>query len=97
MDSYDCTATLEWWANPSMCLGSFRVTLTVSMLSDGRRRIAAPRSPMSEPERERLDLLLRLDPVCSLRFEDDSTVLVHVNAEDADGRLVLSPCESAAP
>ncbi|MGW6845882.1 hypothetical protein [Streptomyces sp. NPDC054958] len=97
MDSYDCTATLEWWANPSMRLGSFRVALTVSMLSNGRRRIATPRSPMPEPERERLDLLLRLDPVCSLRFEDDSTVLVHVSAEDADGRLVLIPRESAAP
>ncbi|MDH6574390.1 hypothetical protein [Kitasatospora sp. MAP5-34] len=94
MDSYDGTATLEWWANPSTYLGRFRVTLTVSAVSGGWKGVAMSDTPLSEPHREGLDLLMQLDPVFTLRFADDSTVLVNVIAEGADERLILNPFES---
>src|SRR5690348_2732629 len=94
MDSYDGSATLEWWANPSTCLGSFRVTLTTSVVSGGWKGVAIPDSPISESDREGLDFLMQLDPVFTLRFTDDSTVLVDVIAERADESLILSPFES---
>ncbi|WP_329611698.1 hypothetical protein [Kitasatospora herbaricolor] len=94
MDSYDGTATLEWWGNPATCLGSFRVTLTVSVVSGDWKGIAMLDSPGSETDREGLEFLLQLDPVFTLRFADDSTTLVHVIAEGVSGCLILSAFDS---
>ncbi|MFD7414028.1 hypothetical protein [Kitasatospora purpeofusca] len=94
MDSYDSTATLAWWANPSTCLGSFPVTLTLSG-NGGWKGVAVHDSPVSEVNREGFDFLMQLDPVLTLRFADDSTVLVNVIAEGAGECLVLSSFDSA--
>ncbi|MFC8452144.1 hypothetical protein [Kitasatospora sp. NPDC057223] len=97
MDGYDGSATLEWWANPSTCLGSFRVTLTTSVAGGRWKGAAMTDSPLSESDREGFDFLMQLDPVFTLRFADDSTVLVDVIAAGADESLVLSPFEPGEP
>ncbi|WP_158820754.1 MULTISPECIES: hypothetical protein [unclassified Streptomyces] len=47
MDGYDRTAPLEWWADPSTCPGSLRVTLAVPICSGGRKVVILPDSPAS--------------------------------------------------
>ncbi|WP_457032501.1 hypothetical protein [Kitasatospora sp. P5_F3] len=88
MDGYHGTATLEWWANPLSCLGSYRVSLTVTVAGGDWRGVAVPDSGRSERAREGFDFLMLVDPVFTLRFPDDSTLLVDVVAEG--GHLVLS-------
>ena len=97
MDSYDSTATLEWWANPATCLGSFRVTLTVSVVSGDWKGVAMLDSPRPEADGEGFEFLMRLDPVFTLSFPDDSTTLVNVIAEGASGCLILSAFDSGEP
>ena len=94
MDIYDGTATLEWWANPATCLGSFRVTLTVSVVSGGWKGVAMLDSPRLEADREGFEFLMQLDPVFTLSFPDDSTILVNVIAEGVSGCLILSTFDS---
>ncbi|OKI26228.1 hypothetical protein [Streptomyces sp. CB03911] len=96
MEGYNGTATLEWWANPSTCLGCFSVTLTVSVVG-GWRGVAIPVTPMSASDGEGFDFLMQLDPVFTLRFPDDSTVLVNVIAERTSEGLTLGPAESGEP
>ncbi|MFJ9520837.1 hypothetical protein ACIRPK_21600 [Kitasatospora sp. NPDC101801] len=91
MHRYQGPATLEWWSNPLTCLGSFRVSLTVSAAGDGWRGVAVPDPDRSDRAREGFDFLLLVDPVFTLRFPDDRTVPVAVTAED--GHLVLGPVE----
>ncbi|MFJ8444373.1 hypothetical protein [Kitasatospora griseola] len=93
MESYDGIATLEWWANPSTCLGSFRVALSVSAVGDGWKSVAMLDGRLSEVDRGGFDFLLQLDPVFTLRFTDGSTVWVNVLTEGANECLMLTPFE----
>ncbi|GAA1181634.1 hypothetical protein F4556_006002 [Kitasatospora gansuensis] len=90
-DRYRGTATLEYWANPLTCLGSFRVSLTVSVAEGSWRGIAIPDGARSERAREGLDFLLLIDPVFTLRLPDGSTRLVSAVAEGE--RLALGAVE----
>jgi hypothetical protein len=90
MESYESSAVLEWWANRSICLGSFGIQITVTAESVGWRAQAWATSPFSAEDREGFDFLMALDPVFTLRFDDDSTVLVHVTEQDQYGHLVIS-------
>ncbi len=94
MDSYDGTATLEWWANPSTCLGSFRVALAVSVADGDWKGLATLDRPLPEVDREGFDFLMQLDPAFTLRFADDSTIWVNVFTAGANKCLILSPFES---
>lgn len=90
MDRYEGTATLEWWANRSTCLGRFPVRVAVRVTGNGWTCEASLTPVPSREDRERFDVLLRLDPVFTLVFEEKSTLPVTVAAAGDDGRLILS-------
>jgi hypothetical protein len=89
MDSYEGPATLEWWANRSTCLGSVAVHVAVCVTGNEWTCEASFSSPLGEDEREGFDFLMALDPVFTLRFQEDSTLVVNV-AETTRGRLTLT-------
>lgn len=97
MDSYEGTATLEWWANRSTCLGSVGVRVAVRAVGDDWTCEAILEPPLLEEDRESFDFLMKLDPLFVLRFDEESMLLVNVVAAEDDGRLVLSayPAEAA--
>jgi hypothetical protein len=95
MDSYEGPATLEWWANRSTCLGSVAVNLTVAVIGTAWTCEASFSNSLTEDEQEGFDFLMALDPVFTLRFEDDSTLVVDV-AENESGGLALTAHESTA-
>jgi hypothetical protein len=90
MDSDEGTATLEWWANPSTCLCGFRVRIAVRVTGDDWTCEAIPEPPLSAEDRESLDLLMRLDPLFTLRFDEESMLLVNAVAAGDDGQLLLT-------
>ncbi|MFF7214782.1 hypothetical protein ACFZAU_30280 [Streptomyces sp. NPDC008238] len=96
MESYDGRATLEWWANPSTCLGSFDVHVEAGVTGPAWTRHATFADPSGDHQ-EGFDFLMALGPCFTLRFDAGSTVDVHVAVEGdlagEGGRLVLSACE----
>jgi hypothetical protein len=100
MDSYQGAATLEWWANGSTCLGEFDVQVHVCV-TDGNWACDAELDPerLSDDHCEVLDLLMGLDPVFTLRFDEGSEILVNVLRAGDSRRLTLTayePTEQAA-
>ncbi|MGW6268845.1 MULTISPECIES: hypothetical protein [unclassified Streptomyces] len=93
MDSYEGTATLEWWANRSTCLGRLRVQVAVRAAGDTWTSEATFASPLATEDRESFDFLMQLDPHFTLRFDDVSTVLVKVVEAGVEGRLILTAAE----
>ncbi|MFJ8212156.1 hypothetical protein [Streptomyces sp. NPDC096033] len=100
MDSYQGAATLEWWASKSTCLGAFDVQVSVSVADDdwvcdatlGPERL-------SDDHREVFDLLMDLDPVFTLRFDETNEILVNVVRVADSEHLALTayvPIASAA-
>lgn len=89
MDSYDGAARLDWWANRSTCLGSYGVRVAVRVSGDVRTCEATVEPRLSAEDQEGFDFLMELDPLFTLRFDDESTVLVEVVATGG-GRLVLT-------
>ena len=96
MDSYEGTATLEWWANRSTCLGRLRVQVTVRAAGDNWTSEAILESPLATEDRESFDFLMQLDPHFTLCFDEASTLLVKVVEVGAEGRLVLTAAEAEA-
>ncbi|MYU47393.1 hypothetical protein GTV15_01270 [Streptomyces sp. SID7803] len=96
MDSYEGTATLEWWANRLTCLGRLRVQIAVRAGGDTwRSGGAAFESPVAPGgDRESFDLLMQLDPHFTLRFGDASTLLVKVVEAGVEGGLALTAAEA---
>ena len=95
MESYEGNAALEWWANRSTCLGSFGIRVTITAEADSWLARATVASPFTAEEQEGFDFLLALEPVFTLRFDDDSTVTVHVTKQDQPGDLILREFSSA--
>ncbi|MFE0000290.1 hypothetical protein [[Kitasatospora] papulosa] len=93
MDSYEGTATLEWWANRSTCLGRFRVQVAVRAAGDTWPSEATLESLLAAEDRKSFDFLMQLDPHFTLRFDDASTVLVKVVEAGIEGRLMLTAAE----
>ncbi|WP_458247165.1 hypothetical protein [Streptomyces sp. MAI_2237] len=92
MDSYEGSATLEWWANPSTCWARFGVRAAVRVTGDAWTCDATLEPALNAEDRESLDFLMALDPLFTLSFDNDS--MLHVNvAVAADGRLTLTPCQ----
>ncbi|WP_225648850.1 hypothetical protein [Streptomyces solaniscabiei] len=96
MDNYEGLATLEWWANPSTCLGEWGVQVTVRVTGGGWSCDAVLEPPLSAEDREGFDFLMAVDPLFTLRFEEGSTMHVNVIAAGDDGRLTLTACEADA-
>jgi len=93
MDRWQGPATLEWWADWLTCLGGFGVRVTAHVTGSDWVCEAVLDPPLAENEREGFDLLMARDPLCTLRFDTESTLLVNVTAVD-DERLSLSACEA---
>ncbi|MFI6703843.1 hypothetical protein ACIBJC_33735 [Streptomyces sp. NPDC050509] len=90
MDSYEGTATLEWWANRSTCLSRFGVRVAVRV-ADNHWTCNANLEPLLSAEsRESFTFLMQLDPHFTLRFDDDGTLLVNVVETGVEGRLILT-------
>ncbi|MFD9001453.1 hypothetical protein ACFV0T_10855 [Streptomyces sp. NPDC059582] len=90
MDSYECTATLEWWADRSTCLGRLGVRVTVRVTADYWTCDAVLEPPLSAEDRESFDFLMKLDPLFTLRLDEGSSLPVDVVAAEDDGRLILT-------
>lgn len=96
MDSYEGTATLEWWANRSTSLGRVGVRVAVRAVGEDWTCEATFEPPLIEQDRESFDFLMKLDPLFALRFDEESMLLVNVVAAEDDGRLVLSAYQAEA-
>ncbi|MFE1795007.1 hypothetical protein ACFW9L_02455 [Streptomyces sp. NPDC059517] len=94
MDSYEGTATLEWWANRWTCLGRLRVQVAVRAAGDNWTFEATFESPLAAEDRESFDFLMQLDPHFTLCFDDASTLLVEVVETGVEGRLILTAAEA---
>ncbi|MFI5527381.1 hypothetical protein ACIA8O_02385 [Kitasatospora sp. NPDC051853] len=89
MDDHTTPETLEWWANPSVCLGVFPVRVERSTTGTSRRHSAVFAPELSTAEREEFGLLLELDPFFELRTADGAGVWVEVEPWDGVGPLRL--------
>ncbi|MER7790946.1 hypothetical protein [Streptomyces sp. NPDC097640] len=96
MDSYEGTATLEWWANRSTCLGRFGVRVAVRVTGNDWTCEATLDPPLSEEDRESFDFLTKLDPLLTLRFDEETVLPVNVVPAGDDGRLVVSAFKAEA-
>lgn len=96
MDSYDGTATLEWWANRSTCFARFGVRVAVRVTGIDWTCDAILEPPLSAEDRESFDFLMGLDPLFTLCFDEESMVHVNVFATGDDGRLTLTACQAEA-
>ncbi|MGX1914132.1 hypothetical protein ACWIID_35645 [Streptomyces phaeochromogenes] len=94
MDSYEGTATLEWWANRSTCLGRLHVRVAVRAAGDDWTCEATLEPPLAAEDRESFDFLMQLDPHFTLRFDDASALLVNVVEAGVEGRLSLTAAEA---
>lgn len=96
MDRYRGAACLESWANRSTCLGTVAVQVDVAWSSEGGwGATAALTPPLTGEDLEGFEFLMALSPFFTLRFPDDSTFPVGVEAV-ADG-LRLTPDEGDPP
>ncbi|MET7752982.1 hypothetical protein [Micromonospora sp. NPDC005367] len=89
MDRFECRCWLDWWANSSTLLGSVEVSVVVTAITgsweaDGRL------VSESDEDREAFAFLCELDPVFTLRFEDESVVAVTVHPIDGRTRFTLT-------
>jgi hypothetical protein len=89
MEGYEGSAALEWWANRSTCLGIFGIRVTITAETDSWLAQATVARPFTAEEHEGFDFLMALDPVFTLRFDDDSTVMLHVTKQDQSSDLTL--------
>ncbi|MFE7268280.1 hypothetical protein ACFU9B_40825 [Streptomyces sp. NPDC057592] len=90
MDSYEGTATLEWWANQSTCLSRLGVRVAVRVVGNHWTCNADFEPLLPAGKRENFTILRQLDPHFTLRFDEESTLLVNVAEAGAQGRLVLA-------
>lgn len=96
MDSYEGTATLEWWANRSTCLGRFGVRVVVRITGNDWTCDAISEPPLSAEDQESFDFLMELDPLFTLHLDEESMPLVKVVAAGADGRLFLTAYQAGS-
>ncbi|UWE10172.1 hypothetical protein [Actinacidiphila bryophytorum] len=90
MDSFEGAATLEWWANRSTCLAGFGVRVAVRVSGNDWTCEAVPDPPLAGEDQDSFGFLMALDPVFTLRFDDESLLHVNVAVAGRDGRLTLT-------
>jgi hypothetical protein len=89
MDRFEGRCWLDWWANSSTLLGSVEVAVVIATAAAGW--VADGRLVNESDEvREAFAFLCELDPVFTLRFEDESAVAVTVHPTDGHRRFRLS-------
>ena len=76
--------------NRSTCLGRLRVRIAVCAAGETWKCEAILESPLATEDRESFDFLMQLDPRFTLRFDDASTLLVHVVEAGVEGQLILT-------
>ncbi|MFC1408575.1 hypothetical protein ACEZCY_04680 [Streptacidiphilus sp. N1-12] len=109
MDSWEGAAELEWWANRITCLDGIGVRVTVCVSGDDWTCDAVFDPPLSRDAQEGFDFLMELDPLFTLRFDEEgtmpteirsfdggSTILVDVSVTEDQGRLSLAAFEAEA-
>ncbi|WP_225844896.1 hypothetical protein [Streptomyces sp. HPF1205] len=96
MDSYEGTATLEWWANQSTCLARFGVRVAVGVTGNDWTCDATFEPSLTGEDQEGFDFLMALDPLFTLRFDEESMLHVNVVAAADDGRLTLTAYQEEA-
>ncbi|MDI9834406.1 hypothetical protein [Streptomyces sp. KAU_LT] len=96
MDSYEGTATLEWWANRSKCLARLGVRVAVRVTGNNWTCDAILEPSLTAEDRESFDLLMALDPLFTLRFDEEGMLHVSVAATGDDGRLTLTAYQAEA-
>ena len=89
MDRFEGRCWLEWWANSSTLLGSVEVAVVVAAVTGGCKADGRLVSE-SDEDREAFAFLCELDPVFTLRFEDESVVAVTVHPTDEHRRFSLT-------
>lgn len=87
MDRFEGLVWLDWWANTSTRLGSVEVSLEVG---SGEADWDACGRLIRDEDAEELAFLCSLDPVFVLRFADESTIAVSVQATDDHRRFTLT-------
>ncbi|MCX5215123.1 hypothetical protein OG689_38680 [Kitasatospora sp. NBC_00240] len=98
MDGYRGPATLEWWANGSLCLGAVDVRVTVRDAGSAWACDAIfDAEQLSPDEREVFELCMASDPLFTLRLGDGSTLLVDAVVAGEAGHLALTSCDPAGP
>ena len=73
MDRSESRCWLDWWANLSTNLGGIEVSVVITPAEAGWD---AHGQLIHDDEREALAFLCDMDPVFTLRFQDDDTVQV---------------------
>ncbi|MEV4532647.1 hypothetical protein AB0J82_02335 [Asanoa sp. NPDC049518] len=89
MNRIEARCWLDWWANSSTLLGSVEVVVVVTATHTGwnaRGHLAGD----ADEDRDGFAFLCDLDPVFTLRFEDESTVAVAVQPSDDHRRFALA-------
>ncbi|MEU3456728.1 hypothetical protein ABZ671_24465 [Micromonospora sp. NPDC006766] len=89
MDRFEGRCWLDWWANSSTLLGSVEVAVVITVAGagwEGGGRLVSE----SDEDREAFAFLCELDPVFTLRFEDESAVVVTVHPTDGHRRFSLT-------
>ena len=80
---------LDWWANSSTNLAGDEVTVVITATAtgwDARGRLA----DASEAAHEGLMVLCEIDPVFTLRFDDQTSIAVTVHPLEEPGHFVLT-------
>jgi hypothetical protein len=89
MDRFEGRCHLDWWTNPITCLASVEIALAIAVTDMGwtaEGRLATD----NDDEREGFALLLDMDPVFALRFDDESTIDVTVHPSLEGDRFTLT-------
>lgn len=89
MDRFEGRCHLDWWANPITCLASVEITLAVAVTDMGWTAEGRLTSD-NDDGRAGFALLLDLDPVFTLRFDDESTIDVTVHPGAEGDRFTLT-------
>ncbi|PSK56231.1 hypothetical protein B0E53_07047 [Micromonospora sp. MH33] len=89
MDRFEGRCWLDLWANSSTLLGSVEVAIAIAAVTGGWEADGRLVSE-SDEDREAFAFLCELDPVFTLRFEDESVVAVTVHPTDEHRRFSLT-------
>ncbi|HEV7707180.1 MAG TPA: hypothetical protein VGP16_03210 [Asanoa sp.] len=90
MDRFESRCWLDWWANSSTLPGCFEVEVVLTAIEAAWTAHGRLLS-----ENEDFEFLCDLDPIFTLRFEDECTVAVTVHPTDGDNGFTLT--EYAGP
>jgi hypothetical protein len=89
MDRFEAHCWLDWWANPSTNLGGVEATVAITA-SDAGWQAHGNLISAEDDNRDGFAFLCDLDPVFTLRFDDQSTIAVTVHPANDHRRFTLT-------